>query len=265
VLGHAGVARRGDEADVPFRRLREHFVLLGQEGSGRARLRLAEAHRDHIAEVVLRGVLDRLEKIGVLLALGQDELQRRPRRDHMRPLDVDRDLPGPADLQPARGVERRQAVRRDRLRNGRGRQSPDLVERGHVGLQHGVLEGVDDDDGPALAGDAAVVESLHVVRGLDLGRSVAREWEAGLLALERRRGQRVGPGVRPRVVLDHRLAGWGHRVGRGRHRTCQQKARRGQQTCSKARDDTETREPKPQTFLSLHPAHPSGLDDSGTW
>src|SRR5205814_740109 len=78
-----------------------------------ALLGLAEALRDRVTEVARDGEPLRGQDVRVLVTLGQHEIDRGAGRDGVRPLDVESDLAGPADLVGTGRVERGDAVRRD--------------------------------------------------------------------------------------------------------------------------------------------------------
>jgi hypothetical protein len=162
----------------------EQLVLRLRDLGIDAALVLSEALRDDVPKLVLHRVRRRREDVAVIVGLGLDEDDLGGRSHCVRPLDIEVDLARPADLVGVVRVERRRTLRRD---DGqlRVRQAPDGVELSQVVGHARRGEGIDDDDGPALAGDAVVEQRLDPVGGSDLVRSVALDPAgSGVLAAE---------------------------------------------------------------------------------
>ena len=154
-----------------------------------------EALADHVAEAVVDHPLLRLHHVretGDAFGLGGrrlDEQDLRTGRDGVGVLDVQRGLFGPAIHRGVAGAELWQlAVAEDVER--RVREAPLLVEDLQVMTDGRGPERVDDDDRPALAGDARAVERAQIVGDAVLDRAVAAELDRGkaLRGAERVRG-----------------------------------------------------------------------------
>ncbi len=155
----------------------------------------AEALRDDVrpagADERLLGV-HHLGQAGDSLGLGDAGLDQDDvgvRGHGVRVLDVQGGFAGPAGVVGVGGVEGRDVAPLHDLDLG-VRDAPLLVEDLQVVLDGRRAEGVDDDDGAALAGDALLVEGVQVVGLAVLERGVAVDAE---LADAVRGGQRRGP------------------------------------------------------------------------
>src|SRR2546426_11589355 len=103
-------------------------MLLAKDVRRGAVLRLAEAQRDDVAQVVADGIARGVDQAGVCFALGLDKNDRRSRRDRVSPLDVDRNLLGPTQMFGVGGGEIGDPVRLEGGEAGGGRDAPAAVE-----------------------------------------------------------------------------------------------------------------------------------------
>ncbi len=195
----------------------ENATLLGEDLRVGAALGLAEALGDDVAEFVVDRESGRAQDVCIASAPGQHEVDGGAGSDHVRPLHVGRDLPGPHRLLGA-AVERCQAVWRGDREVG-GSQAPRCVERLYVGLERGVLKRVDDHDRLPGSGDSALQHRLDAIGDADLVGAVARHRRRVVLArreLDYAVGLDVGQLIRVQVVGDRR----DHEMGRVRHDGC---------------------------------------------
>jgi hypothetical protein len=166
------------------RRLGEQLVLRLEQCRIDAALVLAEALGDHVAQVLVHGVLRGAQEIRIIVGLGQVQHDVGAGGDGMRPLDVERDLFRPPDHVAVGRVEGREAVRgdlRERPEAGIDRVAQPVQAGQAVGgivevqLRDDVrrLVGVDDDDRLALAGEPGADQVVDAVRVPHLVRVVA--------------------------------------------------------------------------------------------
>jgi hypothetical protein len=156
-------------------------------------------------------VPQRAQDGGILVVLGDDQVNLGGGRDSVRGLHVKRDLAGPVDLVGAGRVEGRLAIGVEDAEARTGKLEGAVLHAKVLG-NRGVAESVDKHNG--LPGTAQVLRD--VVRGRELLRRVAVGRRTRLLASEQVAGTRGARAVLADVPVSQRGTGLrSHMTGHG--------------------------------------------------